>query len=208
MNFPDKTFPGKTFRSMLFRGSALRGAVLLATMAFAHAASASDITVMPSRGGVVVSVAGKIEHGDTDRLEALLDGLVRAGITVHAVALNSPGGYLIEGLAMADLVRERRMTTLAWDTCASACFVVYAAGAKKLATPMARLGVHTAYEPGGTTSGKATRTMADACRRFGVPSSVLAKMAKTRAPDIAWITRREARAMGVRQIRLHPSSEG
>ncbi|MEJ1935036.1 hypothetical protein WDZ92_32970, partial [Nostoc sp. NIES-2111] len=100
------------------------------------------------------------------------------------------------------------MTTFAWDTCASACFVVYAAGAKKLATPMARLGVHTAYEPGGSISSKATATMAEACRRFGVPQSVLAKMARTKAPDIAWITRKEARAMGVRQIRAHPSGEG
>ena len=193
---------------MSFPGFALRAAILLLAAALCRPAAASYITVMPSRGGVVVSLSGKIEHGDTDRLEALLDGRTKAGVRVHAVALNSPGGYLIEGLAMADLVRERRMTTFAWDTCASACFVVYAAGAKKLATPMARLGVHTAYEQGGSISSKATETMAAACRRFGVPPSVLAKMARTKAPDIAWITRREARAMGVRQIKVRPSGEG
>jgi hypothetical protein len=193
---------------MVFAGAASRAAAFALSAVLAWPAAAADITVMPSRGGVVVSMSGKIEHGDTDRLEALLDGLAGASVTVHALALNSPGGYLIESLAMADVVRARRMTTFAWDTCASACFVVYAAGSRKLATPMARLGVHTAYEPGGATSSKATATMAEACRRFGVPQSVLAKMAKTRAPDIAWITRREARAMGVRQIRAHPSGEG
>jgi hypothetical protein len=168
-------------------------------------AEAAEIAIVIGKDrGAFVSVSGKINHGDAERLDTALDLLHDRDIPLIAVGLKSPGGYLVDGLAMADVVRKHGAATFAYGTCASACFIVFAAGSEKMMTSGARLGVHTAYEPGGVTSRSATTVMAETCARYGVPASVVAKMERTPAPGVAWLTRGEEKAMGVRKVRLRP----
>lgn len=60
-------------------------------------------------------------------------------------------------------------------TCASACFLVYAAGAAKFANYTAQVGVHGASDKQGeetVASGAATVSMARAAKELGVPSNL------------------------------------
>jgi hypothetical protein len=65
--------------------------------------------------------------------------------------LNSPGGNLLVGLKLADAVRFVKVATnvAGSATCASACFLVYASGATKLASYTAQVGIHGASDKQG-----------------------------------------------------------
>ena len=81
---------------------------------------------------------GPFEMGSADALEAVL----KANPDYKLIQLESPGGYVVEGLRMERLVRERGLDTVVMEVCASACTLVYAGGADRYLGPQARLGFH------------------------------------------------------------------
>lgn len=91
-----------------------------------------------------IAVTGLIEQGAAARFEAALEA--HPGPVV-AVTLDSPGGALGDAMAMARLIRARRMATLvpAGAVCASSCPLVLAGGVRRRAADGARVGVHQFY---------------------------------------------------------------
>ena len=84
-----------------------------------------------------------------------------------ALVLNSPGGSVLEARDMARLIRALRVSVVVPDraVCASACFLLFAAGRDKVAEPGAMIGVHSASVAGGNeTHGHARRHHADGAR--------------------------------------------
>ena len=65
--------------------------------------------------------------------------------------LNSPGGAVLDGRDIARMIRARggSMLVPARAVCASACFLLFAAGRDKYAEPGAMIGVHSASVSGG-----------------------------------------------------------
>ena len=59
--------------------------------------------------------------------------------------LNSPGGYVLEGLALARLVTKSNLTTVTFRYCDSACTLIFAAGTKRLLGTNAIMGFHRSY---------------------------------------------------------------
>jgi len=100
---------------------------------------------MPMRfslgGGGVLQAAGAIDQGSADRLAKELEA---RGEYVRTVSLNSPGGALQDAIAMAKLIRERKLNTEVADgaLCASSCPLIFAGGVKRLAGQEAAIGVH------------------------------------------------------------------
>jgi hypothetical protein len=92
-------------------------------------------------GGGVLQAEGAIDQGSADRLAKELEA---RGEYVRIVSLNSPGGALQDAIAMAKLIRERKLDTEVPDgaLCASSCPLIFAGGVKRLAGKEAAIGVH------------------------------------------------------------------
>ena len=63
------------------------------------------------------------------------------------MVLFSPGGYVVEALALGDYIRRRGLATVVLDEhlCASSCPMVFASGVKRIASDKAWIGVHQIY---------------------------------------------------------------
>src|SRR5262249_15482426 len=109
-----------------------------------------------------------------------------------------PGGSLSEGVKLAEIIRYGRIATIVpnGSSCASACFVAFAAGAQKIVSYTGSPGGHGASEASGRESGRATVSMARIVRDLGVPEAIIGKMVVTRPEDIVLLTADDLRSMG------------
>lgn len=166
------------------------------------AAFAATFSTAPADGdGLTVTLNGEIVEGDANRLQAIVRSADRRGKSIAMVRLNSPGGSILESIKIAELIRSRGAATsvAAGSNCASACFVVFAAGDKKLASYGAAIGVHGASDSSGEEtpqSRSATITMARVVKELGVPPGIIGKMVVTPPDDIVWLTPDDLQSMG------------
>lgn len=128
---------------------------------------AADIRPATSNGiNLGVILEGEIDTGDYQKVR---DAIRRAGPTAGTLYLRSKGGNVVEAMRIGELVRKLRMDTDAplklpgksaqcfeappeTDTnciCASACFLIYAAGSNRHGN---HLGLHRPYMPSSAAS--------------------------------------------------------
>ncbi len=107
----------------------------LARMAREHA---SQYELSVSSSGTQLTIEGSIESGITRATRKL----VQSHPLIRQVNLESPGGNVYEGRALAKLFREHQLNTHTEGICASACTTAYAGGALRTASPEAALGFH------------------------------------------------------------------
>lgn len=180
------------------RGIAVGGLVTAGLALSASIAVAAEITSVNLKDDIVViSISGKIASGDADSVAARIKAATDAGKLVTSVRLNSDGGNLLEGVRLAAVVKSAKLSTNVGQnaTCASACFLVFAAGDTKFAYVHARIGVHGASED-GNESRKATVAMARIAEELTVPSSIIRRMVNTAPNDITWLSLNDLRSMG------------
>src|SRR5204862_3842472 len=148
-------------------------------------------------GSVEISIFGNIAPGVTDALRASIKAANDAGKLVTSLRLNSEGGSLLEAVRVADWVRSAKISTNVSQnaTCASACFLIFAAGETKYANISARIGVHRASEK-GVVSRAATTSMADVAKELDVPWSIIRRMINTPPDDVEWLSLTDLRLMG------------
>ena len=105
-----------------------------------------------SDGRWLVYLAGYIDTGAAARLERVLDKEQVRSAVVH---FDSPGGHVVEAIALGRLLRERRYATSVGTRaadgalprpghCYSACPIAYAGGVLRSLEPGSVLGVHRA----------------------------------------------------------------
>ena len=155
--------------------------------------------------GGTIALSGDISAGDADRLAALVERMRDQGQPATAVRLDSPGGSLLEAFGLATVVRRTRLPTIVpgGATCASACFMVLAAGVEKFVSYAAFVGVHGASDESGREtmgSGAATVSMARTLKELGIPEAIIGKMVVTPADDVVWLSVDDLRSMRVRLI--------
>jgi hypothetical protein len=112
----------------------------------------------PVLGRLVIS--GEIGFGSYQALEQAL----RQKPRLTLVELNSPGGYVFEGLAMAELIRKNGFDTVSFEDCESACTLIFAAGGERYLGPQARVGFHRSWSlrrPLSTSWSRVDHVMAD-----------------------------------------------
>ena len=101
--------------------------------------------------GGVLELTGTIDPGAAQRVAAEIDA---HGEYVKTVALDSPGGAVIDALAIGKLIRDKGFATsvAAGALCASSCPLMFAGGRERLATESSAIGVHQIYAavPTGT----------------------------------------------------------
>jgi hypothetical protein len=170
-----------------------------------NAASAEIKSVAGKDGRVVVSIVGDITPGDFDTFSTMVKQANDAGKFVANVRLNSKGGNLLEGVTLADAIRFGKMSTNVGKgaTCASACFLIFAAGNTKFANYDANIGVHGASDTNGdetVETGAATVSMARIAKELGVPSAIIGRMVVTPPDDMVWLTPQDLQSMGTTMV--------
>ena len=181
---------------------AFRGAsalVFLLSSVFCSAADAAYIrSAHSSEGKEVIFLDGKIEAGDAQDLQRVIKRANAENQLVSAIRLNSPGGVLGEGAKLADIIRYGKIATVvpAGAQCASACFIVFAAGPEKYASYSANIGVHGASDQSGQEEGNATVSMGRAAKELGVPEAIIGKMVITPPDQIVWLSPSDLQSMG------------
>lgn len=155
-------------------------------------------------GRIVVSITGEIAPGDTANLQTAIKSANDAGKLATSVRLNSIGGNLIEGVKLAEAVKFAKMATNVGlnATCASACFLIFAAGEAKYANYSARVGVHGASDQGEETirSSAATVSMARVAKDLGVPAAIVGRMVVTPPNDMVWLSPSDLQSMGTTMV--------
>jgi hypothetical protein len=122
--------------ALIFAGSAL------------SSISATLTSYISKVGKVVVILNGEIAPEDTDPLQQIIKTTNDSGKIVSGIRLNSFGGNLPEGAKLADKIRFAKIASVVpnGSTCASACFVAFAASADKYVSYSASIGVHGASD--------------------------------------------------------------
>ena len=174
-------------------------AIVAATGVSASAASLGA-TALKS-GDVAIVLDGDIAEGDGDAVEALMKEANDSGKLVAALRLDSPGGSLAESVKIAELVQRTKIAVVvgARARCASACFLIFAAGTEKFVAYGAAIGVHGASDRYGRITPRAaaaTVSMARMVREFGVPPGIVKKLVVTGPDEIVWLSVDELRSMG------------
>jgi hypothetical protein len=151
-----------------------------------------------SEGKEVVFLDGEIEEGDAQALRKVIAAASRSRRLISGIRLNSPGGQLGEGAELAYIVKYGKIATVvpAGAQCASACFLILAAGSEKYASFSANVGVHGASNRAGQAAGDATVSMGRAANLLGVPESIIGKMVITPPDQMVWLTPIDLRSMG------------
>ena len=163
-------------------------------------------------GNISAMLSGRIDEEDGATLRSLISMAQTKALRISQLSLNSPGGSVIAGADLAITIRKSGIRTSVDDAnvCASACFMVFAAGVDRVASSRARIGVHSATSTvtGETRLAKSvTIDMARLLAEFGVPPSVLGRMVTATPNDIAWLTADELGAM-TRPAKPEPTSSG
>jgi len=89
-----------------------------------------DTRAIVVEGGLTVGVSGRVGR------------LIRLYPNTDEIILNSSGGWLYEGRALARLIQAHGLKTRTFTECASACTMAFIAGQQRLMGPDAGLGFH------------------------------------------------------------------
>ncbi|WP_244427143.1 hypothetical protein [Methyloferula stellata] len=164
---------------------------------------AATLTTLLTDKGAMIALKGDIALSDADALETRMRAAEANGHAIRGLMLDSLGGNLVGGLALARLVRAHTdlQTTVSYGaTCASACFLVFAAGQTKFADYGSSVGIHGAADKSGRVTEDAmaaTRAMARFSMEVGVPAPIAQKLINTPPDTIVWLSAADLRSMGV-----------
>jgi hypothetical protein len=95
-------------------------------------------SITASHTGHEIRISGEIRPGLSNALKEVLDGTPG----VERIVLESPGGSVREGLAVAELVKKYTLDTAVSTYCVSACTLIFVAGSERVVTSGAELGFH------------------------------------------------------------------
>jgi len=124
-------------------------------------------------------------------------------MVVVGFLLNSPGGKIAEALKITEAINGPHIGTMvAPDSqCASACFLIFAAGERKVASTRSFIGVHslTTINVGEDDSAKSsTVDVARYCStELKIPSDIIGKMVSTPASSISQLSIADLTEMGL-----------
>lgn len=182
------------------RIAALFSVTLLAW--FASPASAMSFSTLTLPDGMrIVLAQGPVAEGDVDRLRTALASADRDPFGNKVVALDSPGGLVIEAFAMVDVMDRERVSTLVRPgaACASACAqILFLSGVHRAVEGSGRIGLHACRVAGERSrSAACNELIAQNALARGTPyASIMAFLLLTEPTEIRWLTAPEADQWG------------
>jgi hypothetical protein len=174
-------------------------ALLLASsiLAMVGTAQAASITVStgPNSKGVLsnyVTIKGDIVEGDYQRF-------LRATLNLRTafVVLESNGG-LMEGLAIGEVVRERKYSTVIYTKCASVCGFIWLAGTDRFIASNGHVGFHGVYfESSKEVSSGGNAVLGAYLSKLGLSLSAIRYLTSAKPYEMEWLTREKAQQYGI-----------
>ena len=170
----------------------------------AGAARAADIHVYPKAEHITfITVQGEFKLADGDAFAAAAKTAEASGHGAVAVVFNSPGGALIAGLQMGQLIRLHRYATFSPDDamCASACALAWLAGTPRMMQAGSSIGFHAAFVINGAAkseTGLGNALVGAYMTKLGLSFEAVA-WAERAHPDeeLSWLTPQDARELGI-----------
>jgi hypothetical protein len=161
--------------------------ILALTAAVSEQGAAVEISrLVDCPGGDVLRLRGSIEDGDYVKFRSYFGNQRR----IVGLDLHSAGGSLDEGVRIAALTRQKRLSTFVGKECDSACAFIFMLGAKRYASKDARIGVHSVGNGYGNEDNGTIRDTVRFARlfaKFGIPSSTIGKMVATPPGKITFL---------------------
>ena len=149
---------------------------------------------------VGITATGPIVPGDFDRLGAFIKMLSQSEGTL-SFFVDSPGGNVFEAEQIAKFINKSAAVVAipSGSTCASACFLLFAAAAHRFMAPDALIGVHSTSLDGqeNIASMGLTTAFARDAAAYGVPPAIIGKMVQTEPGRISWLTPSDLQPMRV-----------
>lgn len=179
----------------------------LAGALLAVPARSAEIKVFRDSGTQVqiVTVVGELALNDGEAFAA-----ATARVRNGAVLFDSPGGSVIAGLQIGQLIRLRHYATFSSDAwlCASACAIAWLAGVPRMMQPDSHIGFHAAFNSDTyTESGAANALVGAYFNKLGLGFEAVAFATSAGPDEIAWLTPARARELGIPVTVLAPTSK-
>src|SRR5262245_22704197 len=194
-------------------GDALRASVpCVLAVALTSTAGAATITVHDpdSHGRVFVDLVGKIEDGDVETFQAKTAKVLPANSfrPKIIVTLVSPGGNTGPAMRIGDLIRRNAMSTFVPGdrTCASACALIWLAGASRIVGDTPQIGFHATYDAKTRReSGVGNALIGAYLRDLGFGYKAISFMTSKGPMSVEWLTPDLAKDLGVTWAMLQPA---
>jgi hypothetical protein len=165
-----------------------------------NSGEAMDYRAVPlGNSDIVILMSGPIRRGDLDKLHAFIRNRTKDVHGLYGFALNSPGGDLLEAETISQFIRKVNALTIVGDgdLCASACFLLFAAGKGKVVHPRAKIAVHSVSVDNheNPSALAATTAMARDAATLGVPPAIIGKMVTMPARGVDFLSRQDLASM-------------
>jgi len=146
-----------------------------------------EYTVSLTPNGEAIHLIGPFSYGLTDEIESLLSESPK----VKAIILDSQGGAILEGRALANLILRYGLSTYSTYGCYSACTIAFMGGIQRYLTFGANLAFHQYHNPYPGFRGRWDRELEQQkdkifFHRQGVHSEFIEKMFQATADDL-WV---------------------
>jgi hypothetical protein len=188
-------------------------AAVAASALYASSANAMSYSYRMAGQKIVVDAVGEIMPNETELMAHWTRTLPVAiqHAPIAAFVLNSPGGNVMEAKRLAIAIHNAdehpNTGVAAGGMCASACVLLWAAGAHKSVAPDSRVGVHMtsrsddASQTSLLLNGMVGRDLAS----VGAPASVVAAAVATPGDSIYWLTPADYAAWNVNIVDPTPT---
>ena len=180
--------------------------LLIGTLVSGSSANAASLTTRLTEKGTMILLKGDITREDSEALANLIRAVQAEGRVIRGLQLDLPGGSLLGGMSLARLMRNHpdlSTSLVPGATCASACFLVFAAGREKFVDYESFVGVHGVTDKSGQVTEEteaATLAMARFSQELGVPTRITQKLIATPPDEIVWLSADELRSMGATMV--------
>ncbi len=141
----------------------------------------AEVYADPHLGRVVIR--GEFTLGSADALQLVLDRNPKFTL----IEIESPGGFVVEGLRMAQMIVDRKLDTVSLEGCYSACTLLLAGGIDRYLGPEVEVGFHrsgTRYGPVSKGWTAADYKIAEFWQSRGVSASFIQKALKPSIREI------------------------
>jgi hypothetical protein len=159
---------------------------LLCLLLLSGASSALEIRRVAACSGVVLRLRGDFEDGDYARVRSQF----RETDVVIGLDLSSDGGVFEEGVLIANLARQKKLSVYIAEECNSICAFVFFSAAKRYRAQDSRIGVHSISNYRyieDLSSMRLTLKLARLWAKLGVPEAAIGKLVTTRPSNITYL---------------------
>ena len=140
-----------------------------------------ETSIQLRAGGRSLLVSGGINDDTADKLRQALTHAPR----VQTVVLSSQGGWVGQGLEVAEVISKSKLNTYVEDECSSACTIAFLAGGERAASPEARIGFHSFRTIGAHGTTVASAMLQRVYREAGLSVTFIERVSET-PPERLW----------------------